>query len=118
MNSGSVPGQPKRHKNQVGAGGCRGADPCAASPQDCKTGSDQPDSRDAGQYVLTRKILAQGLDGLMRGIECTPREIQSASESSAKAIEPNSNFHLLITHKSLSEKPEINDDTSASRFQN
>ena len=68
--------------------------------------------------MLTRKILAQGLDGLMRGIECTPGDIQNAGENGAQAIEPNSNFHLSISHESLSEKPELNDDTCASRFQN
>jgi hypothetical protein len=61
--------------------------------------------------VLTRKILAQRFDGLMRGIECTPGDIQNAGESSAQAIEPNSSFHLLISHESLSEKAELNDDT-------
>jgi hypothetical protein len=37
----------------------------------------------------------------MRGIECTPGDIQNAGESSAQAIEPN--FYLLISHESLSE---------------
>ena len=59
-----------------------------------------PDARDVGQYVLTRKIFAQRVDGLMRGIACTPGDIQNAGESSAQAIEPNSNFHLLISHES------------------
>jgi hypothetical protein len=54
----------------------------------------------------------------MRGIECTPDDTQNTGESSAQAIEPNSNFHLLISHESLREKPEFNDDTYASRFQN
>src|SRR5580698_7932641 len=103
MNSGIVPREPKCRKNQVADGGCRGANPCAALPQNCKTRCDQPDARDVGQYVLTRKIF----DGLMRGIECTPGDIQNAGESSAQAIEPNSNFHLLISHESLSEKPEL-----------
>src|SRR5580698_9990974 len=112
MNSGIVPREPKCYKNQVGDGGCRGANPCAALPQNCKTRCDQPDARDVGQYVLTRKIF----DGLMRAIECTPGDIQNAGESSAQAIEPNPNFHLLTSHESLSEKPEPNDDTCALDF--
>ena len=45
-----------------------------------------------------QKIYAQRFDGLMRGIECTPDDIQNASENSAQAIEPNPNLHLLISH--------------------
>src|ERR1700734_3429721 len=101
MNSGIVPREPKCYKNQVGDGGCRGADPCAALPQNCKTRCDQPDARDVGQQVLTREVLAQGLDGLMRGVEITPGDTQNAGESSAHPIEPNSNLHLSISHKSL-----------------
>jgi hypothetical protein len=53
----------------------------------------------------------------MRGIECTPGDIQNACESSAQAIKPNSNFHLLISDKSLSEKLEPSGDTCVSRLQ-
>jgi hypothetical protein len=53
----------------------------------------------------------------MRGIECAPGDIQNAGENSAQAVEPNSNFHLSISHQPLSEKPELNNDTSASRSQ-
>src|SRR5271163_4160569 len=101
MNPGIVPRQPQSHKNQIDDGGCRGADPCAALPQDCKTSCNQPDARDVGQYVLTREVFAQGLDGLMRGFEITPGDIQNAGESGCQAIEPNSNFHLSISLESI-----------------
>src|SRR5580658_1720320 len=118
MNPGLVSRKPQCHKNQVGDGGCRSAHPCAAPPHDCKTSCHQPGARDVGQQVLPREVFAQGLDGLMRGVEITPGYIQNAGESSAQTIEPNSNFHQSISLKLLSEKPGRNDDTFASRFQN
>src|SRR6516165_2044988 len=94
MNPGIVPNQPQSGKNQVGRGGCSGAQPGASPPQDEKAGRDQPDARDAGQYLLTGNI-SQGFDRLMRGIEVTPCDIENAGESSAQAIEPDSCFHLF-----------------------
>src|ERR1700728_4123027 len=118
MNPGRVPSQPQCHKNQIRDGRCRGAHSCTAPPQDCKSSCDQPDACDIGQEMLTREVFTQGLDGLMRGVEITPGNTQNAGESGAQAIEPNSNFHVLISHESFSGKPERNDDPCASRLQN
>src|ERR1700722_3025803 len=95
MNTGVVPTQPECRKNQVGDGRCPSANPCGASKQNCKACRNQPETRDIGQYVLTGKIYAQRGDGLVRGIECAPGDIQNASENGAQAIEPNSDFHQL-----------------------
>src|SRR5579859_6737292 len=118
MNSGIVPSQPKGGKNQVGNGGCRGANPCAAPPQDCKPRGKQPDARPVRQEVLTRKIIPQGFDGLMGGVECAPGDIDNAGENSAQSIEPNSKFHLWISQDSFRQKPETNGDLCISQLQN
>lgn len=104
MNSGIVPSEPECCKNQVDDGGCGGADPCGAPPEDCETGCDQPDAGAVSQQVLAGKIFAQGLDGLMRAIEGAPGDIENAGESRAQGIEPNTNFHLSISPAFVSRK--------------
>jgi hypothetical protein len=50
----------------------------------------------------------------MRSIECAPDNIENSGESCAQAIEPNANFHLLISDDSLSVKPKPDDDPPVS----
>jgi hypothetical protein len=53
----------------------------------------------------------------MRAIECTPGDIQNAGENRAQTVEPNSKFHLPISHPLQNEKPERSGDGALLRFQ-